>query len=226
MVYKIAILGLGYVGLPLAIALGKKYKLVGYDINIKRITQLKNKIDYNSEIKKKDLLATNINFTNSLSDLKECNIYIVTVPTPVNSRNKPDLRPITEATKGISKYLKKNDIVVYESTVYPGVTEEICAPILEKNSKLKFNKDFFCGYSPERINPGDKIHKLENIIKVVSGSNRKSLNIIKKIYGSITGNKIYVAKNIKTAEAAKVIENTQRDINISLVNECAILLIK
>ena len=142
MVYKIAILGLGYVGLPLAIALGKKYKLVGYDINIKRITQLKNKIDYNSEIKKKDLLATNINFTNSLSDLKECNIYIVTVPTPVNSRNKPDLRPITEATKGISKYLKKNDIVVYESTVYPGVTEEICAPILEKNSKLKFNKDF------------------------------------------------------------------------------------
>ncbi len=221
--YKIAILGLGYVGLPLAVALGKKYKLVGYDLNTKRITQLKSKIDYNSEFKKKDLLATNITYTSILSDLKECNIYIVTVPTPVNSRNKPDLRPIIKATRDISKYLKKNDIVVYESTVFPGVTEEICAPILEKNSKLKFNKDFFCGYSPERINPGDKIHKLENIVKVVSGSNRKSLNIIKKIYGSITGNKIYVAKNIKTAEAAKVIENTQRDINISLVNECAIL---
>ena len=221
--HKIAIIGLGYVGLPLAVAFGKKFDVIGFDLNERRINNLKSKKDTNNEFNKLELKKTSIKYTNRPSDLHDCNIYIVTVPTPVTKKNLPDLNPITKATLCISKYLKKKDIVIYESTVFPGVTEEYCAPLLERKSKLKFNVDFFCGYSPERINPGDKLHTLEKIIKIVSASNDWSLRIIKNIYGKIIKNKIYIAKNIRTAEAAKIIENTQRDLNISLINECAIL---
>jgi len=217
---KIAVIGLGYVGLPLANALSKNFQVFGFDENKKRIKDLKLGIDTNKEIQLKD---KKIHFSNKLDDIKSCNIYILTVPTPVNKNKIPDLRIIKKALKNIATIIKKKDIVVLESTVYPGFTSEIAAPILEKYSNLKFNKDFFCGYSPERINPGDKKYKLENIKKIVSGSNVLTTRKIKKIYGSIIKAGIHVSESIEIAEAAKVIENTQRDLNIALINELKII---
>ena len=216
---KIAVIGLGYVGLPLANALSKNFSVFGFDHNIKRINELKLGIDTNNEIKVK---SNKIHFSDKLEDIKNCNIYILTVPTPVDKKKIPDLRFIKKALKNIATILKK-DIVVLESTVYPGFTNEIAAPILEKYSKLKFNKDFYCGYSPERINPGDKKYKLENIKKIVSGSNISTTRKIKKVYGSIIKAGIHEAESIEIAEAAKVIENTQRDLNIALINEFKII---
>ena len=221
---KIAIIGMGYVGLPLAVAFSKKFNVIGYDIDTKRINNLINHDDKTNEILKNTLKnAKKLKFSYKLNEIKDCNIFIITVPTPVFRNNKPNLNLIINATNKISKILKKNDIIVYESTVYPGVTEEICIPILEKNSKLSINKDFFVGYSPERINPGDKSKKISDIIKVVSGSNNLALNKIDKLYKHIISAGTFRAKNIKIAEAAKVIENTQRDLNIALINELAII---
>ena len=219
---KIGVIGLGYVGLPLALSFGKKFDVIGYDTNSRRIDDLKKNIDSNKEAKRSDFLQSkNINFSNKDTELKNCNIFIVTVPTPINYKNIPDLKILKKASNIVAKFLKKKDIVIFESTVYPGATEEVCVPILEKKSNLKFNKDFFCGYSPERINPGDKINTFENISKVVSASNKYSLKIISQLYKSVIKKEIFSAKNIKTAEAAKIIENTQRDLNISLINECS-----
>ena len=218
--FNICIIGLGYVGLPLAIQLGRHFKTTGYDSYKKRIDNLKNHLDFNGEITKKDFLfSKKIKFTNNKNQIRESNIYIITVPSPINSKNEPDLKLLKKATKDVAQILKKDDIVVYESTVFPGFTNNIAVPILEKYSLLKFNKDFFCGYSPERINPGDKIHTVKNITKVISASNPKTLKKLKKIYGSFLKKNIFLAKSIEIAEAAKVIENTQRDLNISLINE-------
>ena len=222
---SLGIIGLGYVGLPLAVAFSKKYPTYGYDINNSRINDLKLGIDRTNEIESKSLKNSfkNLFLTSEINDLKNCNIYIVTVPTPVNEDKTPNLNPITEATLIVSGILKKDDIVIFESTVYPGLTEEICVPILEDGSKLKFNKEFFVGYSPERINPGDKNHTINKIIKVVSGSDKQTLKIISKLYNSIIEAGVYKAPSIKIAEAAKVIENSQRDINIAFVNELSII---
>ena len=222
---SLGIIGLGYVGLPLAVAFSKKYPTFGYDINNSRINDLKKGIDRTNEIESKSLKNSfkNLFLTSEINDLKNCNIYIVTVPTPVNEDKTPNLNPITEATLIVSGILKKDDIVIFESTVYPGLTEEICVPILEDGSKLKFNKEFFVGYSPERINPGDKNHTINKIIKVVSGSDKQTLKIIFKLYNSIIEAGVYKAPSIKIAEAAKVIENSQRDINIAFVNELSII---
>ena len=222
---SLGIIGLGYVGLPLAVAFSKKYPTFGYDINNSRINDLKLGIDRTNEIESKSLKNSfkNLFLTSEINDLKNCNIYIVTVPTPVNEDKTPNLNPITEATLIVSGILKKDDIVIFESTVYPGLTEEICVPILEDGSKLKFNKEFFVGYSPERINPGDKNHTINKIIKVVSGSDKQTLKIISKLYNSIIEAGVYKAPSIKIAEAAKVIENSQRDINIAFVNELSII---
>jgi UDP-N-acetyl-D-galactosamine dehydrogenase len=221
--YKVAIIGLGYVGLGLAIEFSKISKITGFDKSNKRITDLKNGKDTNLLFSKKELDKKKINFTNTVEDLKKCNFFIICVPTPVTKNKKPLLKPLIESSKLIGAILKKKDIVVYESTVYPGCTEEICIPILEKFSKLRINKDFLCGYSPERINPGDKINKLRNIIKVVSGTSNKSTNIIASMYSKIIKAGIHKAPNIKTAEAAKALENTQRSVNISLINEVSVL---
>jgi UDP-N-acetyl-D-galactosamine dehydrogenase len=221
--YKVAIIGLGYVGLGLAIEFSKISKITGFDKSNKRITDLKNGKDTNLLFSKKELEKKKINFTNTVEDLKKCNFFIICVPTPVTKNKKPLLKPLIESSKLIGAILKKKDIVVYESTVYPGCTEEICIPILEKFSKLRINKDFLCGYSPERINPGDKINKLRNIIKVVSGTSNKSTNIIASMYSKIIKAGIHKAPNIKTAEAAKALENTQRSVNISLINEVSVL---
>ena len=221
---KIGIIGLGYVGTPLALAFGRYFEVVGYDSNKKRIKDLKNKKDSTKETNLKDFfLAKKIFFTDNDQYLKDCNIYIVTVPTPVNSNKKPDLSFLTNASKIVGSHLKKDDIVVYESTGFPGMTEEICVPILEKKSLLIYKKSFNCGYSPERINPGDKKHELHNITKIVSASNKKTLSILKFIYGKIIKAKVISASSIIVAEAAKVIENTQRDLNIALVNELSII---
>ena len=218
---KIAIIGLGYVGLPLAVEFGKKRKVVGYDYNNKRISQLKNFVDITNEVSKKELKAIKkkVYFTSNPSEISSCNFFIITVPTPVKKNNVPDFSFLILASEMIGQLLKKGDIVVYESTVYPGATEEICLPILEEKSKLKLNKDFFLGYSPERINPGDKKHKLANVIKIVSASNKKSLKIINDLYLEVVKAGVFKASSIKVAEASKVIENTQRDLNIALVNE-------
>ena len=222
--YRMGVIGLGYVGLPLANSLGKKYFTIGYDYSKNRISKLKKHIDTNNELSAKDFKKSKkLIFISDDKKLSDCNIFFVTVPTPVNKKNLPDLRNLKSATKTVALNLNKGDIVVYESTVYPGLTEEILVPILEKYSKLEYIKDFNCSYSPERINPGDKKHKLQNIVKVVSASNKKTLKIVKHIYKSVIKSKVYVAKNIKTAEAAKVIENTQRDLNISLINELSII---
>ena len=223
---KIAVIGLGYVGLPLAISLSSKVKILGFDKNKKRISELKKGNDRNNEIHKSKILSKkNIEFTFDNKKLKNCNVFIVTVPTPISAKNLPDLRLLKEACKLVGKFLKKGSIFVLESTVYPGCTEKYCVPILEKISKLKFNKDFYCCYSPERINPGDRKHTINNVTKIISGSNPKALIKVKKIYKNIT-NKIHIAKTIKVAEAAKVIENIQRDLNIALVNEISIILKK
>ena len=223
---KIGIIGLGYVGLPLAVSFAKKFEVYGMDLDQNRIEGLKKFKDNTGEIKYSELKKTiniNLHLTCKINDLKICNVIIVTVPTPVKLNKSPDLNSIIKATKSLSLILKKGDIVVYESTVYPGLTEEVCVPIIEDNTSFKYNKDFFIGYSPERINPGDKLHRLESITKIVSGSNKKTLNFLTKLYGSVIKAGVYQAPNIKTAEAAKVIENTQRDINIAFINELAII---
>ena len=217
---KIAVIGIGYVGLPLAIEFGKKFETVAYDNSKYRIDTLKKGNDYTLEFNKNYIKSSKkLFFSHKVNDIKNCNIYIITVPTPIFKNKKPDLRPLKEASKQVGKILKINDIVIYESTVYPGLTEEFCVPILKKFSNLSANKDFFYGYSPERINPGDKKHQLKNVIKVVSGSTYDATLKIKKLYSSIIRAGICVAKDIKTAEAAKVIENIQRDINVGFVNE-------
>lgn len=222
--YKISVIGLGYVGLPLAVEFSKYYNTVGFDINEDRVNELKachdNTLEVESEILKN---ATKLLITCDEVDIRESNIFIITVPTPVDENNNPNLNPVESATKTVAKYLKKGDIVVYESTVYPGVTEEICAPLLENYSSLKYNVEFFCGYSPERINPGDKKHSLTKIQKITSGSTPKVATIINNLYKSIIKAGTYQVSSIKVAEAAKVIENAQRDINIAFVNELAII---
>lgn len=219
---KLGIIGLGYVGLPLAVEFGANRNVIGYDISKKRIEELSEGQDRTLEVSSAILKDSGgLSFTNKLEDLSDCNCFIVTVPTPIDGDNRPDFNPLFSATTGIGSILKVNDLVIYESTVYPGATEEICIPILEQNSKLKFNKDFFVGYSPERINPGDKEHSLKNIVKVTSGSTAEAAQIVDDLYSSIIEAGTYRASSIKVAEAAKVIENTQRDINISLINELA-----
>ncbi|MDA7824475.1 Vi polysaccharide biosynthesis UDP-N-acetylglucosamine C-6 dehydrogenase TviB [Candidatus Pelagibacter sp.] len=221
---KIAIIGLGYVGLPLAVEFGKKFEVIGFDINKNRIDLLKKNEDQNLEISKKEFLdSIHLNFSNIVDDIKDCNIYIVTVPTPIDNHKKPNLSALKKSSEIIGSVLKKNDIVIYESTVYPGATEEFCAPILEKKSGLKFNIDFYCGYSPERINPGDKKHKLIDIKKITSGSTAEIALVIDDLYKEIIIAGTYKAESIQVAEAAKVIENTQRDLNIALINELAII---
>lgn len=219
----IGIIGLGYVGLPLAIEFAKKFTVVGFDINKKRIDALRQGIDLTRELTEIELKNSTIHFTSELTALKYCNVYIITVPTPIDQFNKPDLSFLLNASKSVGKLLSKGDVVVYESTVYPGCTEEDCVPILEKNSKLIFNKDFFVGYSPERINPGDKERTLTKIKKIVAGSTNETCSFLESLYGSIITAGIYKAPSLKVAEAAKAIENAQRDINISFVNELALI---
>ena len=222
----ICIIGLGYVGLPLAHAFSSKYKVIGYDINPKRIDELQSGFDRTLELdthQVQEALANGMRFTTSADEIKECNIYIVTVPTPIDESNEPDLTPIIKSTQTVGKVLKKDDIVIYESTVYPGVTEEVCVPILEQFSGLKFNESFFCGYSPERINPGDKEHTVTKILKITSGSTPKIAKKVDDLYKSIITAGTHLAPTIKVAEAAKVIENTQRDVNIALMNELAMI---
>jgi len=221
--YKISVSGLGYVGLPVLIAFSKLDEVVGFDINSQRIHDLSLGVDKNNEVNKEDLINSNIKFSNNIQDIKAANFHIVAVPTPVSKNNDPDLSPLISASEKIGTILKKGDIVVYESTVYPGVTEEICIPILEEKSSLKIGVDFKVGYSPERINPGDKEHIISNIVKVVSGSDDDCLEAVATTYGKIVKAGIFKAASIKTAEAAKVIENTQRDINIALVNELSLI---
>ena len=223
---KIALIGLGYVGLPLAAAFASKYHVIGFDINTKRVDELNNGFDATNELSNEQLKAvvgTSLKLTTTVADIAQCNTFIVTVPTPVTSSKSPDLTPVVKATESVAMVLKKGDTVVYESTVYPGVTEDICVPILEEKTGLKFNRDFFVGYSPERINPGDKKHTITKITKVVSGSTPETLKELTALYGSIIEAGIYEAPTIKTAEAAKVIENTQRDLNIALINELALI---
>ena len=221
---KLAIIGLGYVGLPLFLEFSKKRNTLGFDINENRINELKSFIDKNKEFSKDDFLQIPfLNLTNKFEDLSSANCYIITVPTPVDDLKKPDLEPLSKVSKSVGSILKKDDIVIYESTVYPGCIEEECVPILEKFSNLKFNKDFYCGYSPERINPGDKKHIISNIKKITSGSTPLVAEIIDNLYNEIIIVGTHKAPSIKVAEAAKVIENTQRDLNIALINELAIL---
>ncbi len=223
---KIAVIGLGYVGLPLAHAFSSKYKVVGFDISQWRIDELKLGIDRTLELSSsqvKEALSNQMKFSTKLEDIEACNIYIVTVPTPIDKHKKPDLTPLRKASQSIGKVLKKDDIVIYESTVYPGATEEECVPILEESSGLVFNVDFFCGYSPERINPGDKEHTVTKILKVTSGSTPKIGKRVDALYSSIITAGTHLAPTIKVAEAAKVIENSQRDINIAFVNELSMI---
>ena len=221
---KIAVIGLGYVGLPLAVEFSKKYNVIGFDINAMRIQELQSGIDKTLELETSELKkASNLKYTSDLNEISDCTIYIIGVPTPVNENNEPDFTNLISASKNIGKVLKKNDIVIFESTVYPGATEEICVPELAKNSNLTFNKDFYVGYSPERINPGDKSHRLTDIIKVTSGSTQEAALLVDDLYSSIITAGTYKASSIKVAEAAKVIENTQRDVNIGLINELAII---
>lgn len=220
----IGVIGLGYVGLPLAVEFGKKYKTIGFDINEARLNELNLGHDSTLEVEDSELSeAIHLSFTSALDSLKACNIFIVTVPTPINQNKQPDLTPLIKASETIGKVLKKGDIVIYESTVYPGATEEDCVPVLESMSGLKFNHDFFCGYSPERINPGDKEHRVTTILKVTSGSTPQVAEEVDQLYRSIIVAGTYKASCIKVAEAAKVIENTQRDVNIGLINELALI---
>jgi len=223
---KIAIIGLGYVGLPLAHAFSDKYEVVGLDINQERIDELKSGFDRTlelSEVQVQESIQNGMHFTADIEETKDCNIYIVTVPTPIDNENEPDLTPLIKSSQAVGKVLKKDDIVIYESTVYPGVTEEICVPELEQASGLKFNEDFFCGYSPERINPGDKEHTVTKILKITAGSTPEVAKIVDDLYASIITAGTHLAPTIKVAEAAKVIENTQRDVNIALMNELAMI---
>lgn len=220
---SIAVIGLGYVGLPIALAFAKKTRVVGFDINEQRINLMKKGIDPSNELESQDFEGCDILFSNQLDDLSPVSFYIVAVPTPIDDSNLPDLKPLLSATKTVAQTLKKGDCVVFESTVYPGCTEEDCIPLLESVSGLVFNKDFFVGYSPERINPGDKVHTLQNVVKVVSGSTPNSLDLIAKVYELVVDAGVHRAPTIKVAEAAKIIENTQRDVNIALINELSII---
>ena len=221
---KLAVIGLGYVGLPLAVEFGKKRPVVGFDIHQGRIEALKQGHDSTLEVDDEELAsAKHLSYSHNLDDLKACNVFIVTVPTPIDEHKKPDLTPLVKASETIGKVLKKGDIVIYESTVYPGATEEDCVPVLEKVSGLKFNQDFFAGYSPERINPGDKEHRVTTIRKVTSGSTPEIAEVVDKLYNEIITVGTHKASSIKVAEAAKVIENTQRDLNIALINELAVI---
>jgi UDP-N-acetyl-D-galactosamine dehydrogenase len=221
---KICVIGLGYVGLPLAVEFGLKFPTTGFDLNSARIAELISGTDATLEVSDEELASTQyLNFTAEIEEIAQCNVYIVAVPTPIDAAKRPDLSPLIGASKTVGKCLKPGDIVVYESTVYPGATEEVCVPILEELSGLKFNTDFFCGYSPERINPGDKEHRLPSIVKVTSGSTPEIAQFIDNLYGSIITAGTFKASSIKVAEAAKVIENTQRDVNIALVNELSLI---
>ena len=220
----IAVIGLGYVGLPLALAFSKHYKTIGFDIDQQRIKQLKNHKDVTLEVESEEFeKCTKLSFSTKVSDITQANIYIITVPTPVDANNLPDLKPLEAASQQVAKILKKGDIVVYESTVFPGATEDYCAKILEQYSSLKLNKDFSLGYSPERINPGDKIHTLQTIIKVVAASNKYAEAILKDLYSKIIDAGVFMAASIKVAEAAKAVENTQRDMNIAFMNELSMM---
>ncbi|MCJ8319599.1 MAG: Vi polysaccharide biosynthesis UDP-N-acetylglucosamine C-6 dehydrogenase TviB [Colwellia sp.] len=221
---KIAIIGLGYVGLPLAVEFGKKYPTVGFDINSKRIEELNQGHDFTLEVSSEELADSEfISYAHDIEALKESNIYIVTVPTPIDEHKQPDLTPLIKASEMLAKVMSRGDIVIYESTVYPGATEEVCIPQIEKNSSLIFNQDFYAGYSPERINPGDKEHRVTNILKVTSGSTPEIADFVDSLYASIIIAGTYKASSIQVAEAAKVIENTQRDLNIALINELAVI---
>ncbi len=221
---KIAVIGLGYVGLPLAVEFGKKHPVIGFDINQHRIEELKSGTDHTLEVSDEELAsAKQLEFSSDINELAECNFYIVTVPTPIDEYKQPDLTPLVKASTAIGSVLKAGDIVVYESTVYPGATEEVCIPELERSSGLTFNKDFFAGYSPERINPGDKEHRVTNILKVTAGSTPEVADLVDEVYNLIITAGTHKAPSIKVAEAAKVIENTQRDVNIALINELAVI---
>ena len=221
---KIAVIGLGYVGLPLSIEFGKAFKTIGFDTKKSRVAELKRSFDSALEVSAEEFQKSNmLSFTNDVNDIANCNIFIITVPTPIDEYKKPNLIPLITASQTVGKFLQKDDLVIYESTVYPGATEEVCIPILEKFSGLQFNKDFYCGYSPERINPGDKTHTITMIKKVTSGSTPEIANKVDSLYKTIISAGTYKAASIKTAEAAKVIENTQRDVNIALINELAII---
>ena len=220
----LAIVGLGYVGLPLAVEFGKKRPVIGFDINPKRVAELQGGEDHTLECSRSELQAAKqLKYSSTAADLKKAQVYIVTVPTPVDQANRPDMRPLVGASESVGKALKKGDVVIYESTVYPGATEEVCVPVLERASGLKFNVDFFCGYSPERINPGDKEHRLPSIKKVTSGSTPEVADGVNALYAQIVTAGTHKASSIKVAEAAKVIENTQRDVNIALMNELSLI---
>ncbi len=218
---RICVFGLGYVGLPLALSFSKFFSVVGFDLDELRIRELEKGFDKNSEVEVE--INNNLFFSSNISDLKDCNCYIVALPTPINSRKRPDLTILSEGSKMISKLLNFGDLVIYESTVYPGCTEEYCVPVLEKGSNLKFNEDFFCGYSPERINPGDQHHQIEDVVKIVSGSTKKVSMFVDKLYSKIIKAGTLKVSSIRVAEAAKVIENTQRDLNIAFMNELSII---
>jgi len=221
---KIAIIGLGYVGLPLAVEFGKKTEVIGFDINKPRITELQSGKDSTLEVSEDELKeATKLSYTANAEDVRDCNIYIVTVPTPIDDHKRPDLTPLQKSSETVGQLLNKGDIVIYESTVYPGATEEVCVPILEQNSGMIFNQDFYCGYSPERINPGDKEHRVSTIKKVTSGSTPEIADKVDALYQTVITAGTHKAISIKVAEAAKVIENTQRDVNIALINELALI---
>ena len=221
---KIAVIGLGYVGLPLAVEFGKSRQVVGFDINAERIAELRSGKDCTLEVEPDNLKrADQLVYSDQLDDLAECGVFIVTVPTPIDKANRPDLTPLVKASETVGKAMKAGALVIYESTVYPGCTEEVCVPVLEKHSDLKFNKDFFCGYSPERINPGDKVNTLTKIKKITSGSTPQVAKAVDALYGSIITAGTFPATSLKVAEAAKVIENTQRDLNIALVNELSVI---
>jgi len=221
---SVAVIGLGYVGLPLAVEFGKKYPVVGFDINAKRVAELQTGQDHTLEVAPEELSqATQLMFSTDIAALATCNVFIVTVPTPIDKANRPDLTPLVKASETVGRALKQGDIVIYESTVYPGATEEVCVPVLEKFSGKKFNVDFFCGYSPERINPGDKVNTLTKIKKITSGSTPEVADTVDALYNSIITAGTHKARSIKVAEAAKVIENTQRDLNIALVNELSVI---
>lgn len=220
----IAIIGLGYVGLPLAVEFGKKYKTIGFDINTRRVSELRDGTDHTLEVEAEELRAASmLRYSTDVDDLRQAQVFIVTVPTPIDEHKQPDLTPLAKASEMLGRIIKKGDVVVYESTVYPGATEEYCVPIIERVSGLKLNEDFFAGYSPERINPGDKHHRLTSILKVTSGSTQAIAEFVDALYASIVTAGTYLAQSIKVAEAAKVIENTQRDLNIALMNELAII---
>ncbi|MBL4729151.1 MAG: nucleotide sugar dehydrogenase, partial [Gammaproteobacteria bacterium] len=220
---KIVVIGLGYVGLPLLVEFAKNFPCIGFDINKKRIQELEAGIDQTNEVSGEELSAVDLKFTSEISDLQEANVYIITVPTPIDAQKKPNLRPLEASSATVGSVLSAGDVVVYESTVYPGATEEVCVPILEKTSGLTLNEDFYVGYSPERINPGDKTHRIDSIVKVTSGSTPEASTYVDDLYKKIVKVGTHKVSSIKVAEAAKVIENTQRDLNIALVNELCII---